>query len=102
MLDSISVVKDSIGTGYSIFFPACFDVLYKNALPEDSYRSFVHNTAFDDKNGSWYYRSLIVPQKIVVHANERGFLYSPDELLLYGYWGWQRLADEVPLPFPLY
>jgi hypothetical protein len=104
MLDSIPIVKDSIGTGYSILFPACFDVIYKRALPESSYRNFFRNTAFDDsniENGSWYYRSLIVPQKIVVHANERGFLYSPDELLLYGYWGWQRLADEVPLPFPV-
>jgi hypothetical protein len=103
-LDTIPVVKDSIGTGYSIFFPACFEVIYKRALPESSYKSFFHNTAFDDSNignGSWHYRSLIIPQKIIAHVDERGFLYSPDELLLSGYWGWQRLADEVPLPFPV-
>lgn len=104
MLDSIPIAKDSIGTGYSILFPDCFEVVYKKTLPENSYKSFFRNTAFDDNNtkgGYWHYRSLIVPQKIVIHADERGFLYSPDELLLYGYWGWQRLADEVPLPFHL-
>lgn len=102
MLDSVPVLKDSIGTGYKIFFPYCFEVSYSRVLPESSYTIFFRQTAFDDsvvKQGFGQYRSLAAMQKAFVRVDEQGFLYSPDELLLYGYWAWQRIADEVPLPF---
>ncbi len=102
MLDSIPVLKDSIGIGYKIFFPYCFEVSYSKILPESSYVNFFRQTAFDDsvvKQGFGQYRSLATMQKVFVRVDEKGFLYSPDELVLYGYWAWQRLADEVPLPY---
>jgi CarboxypepD_reg-like domain len=102
MLDSIPIIKDSIGTGYKVFFPPCFEIIYSKASTESSYQSYFRNTAFDDsslKGGYWQPRTLVAPQKPIVHVDKSGFLYSPNELLLYGYWGWQRISDEVPLSY---
>jgi hypothetical protein len=101
-LDSIPILQDSVGTGYKILFPPCFEIIHAESYTEETYQKSFRNTAFDDKaanRGNWHPRSLIVPQKLVVHADKRGFLYSPDDLLMYGYWGWLRLADEVPVEY---
>lgn len=96
MAEDIRWQQDSTGVLQSSSFPAAIAVLFSRAKPERMFVQQYINSVFTRGDER---RSLIVPQKQPVLVSSLGCFMQPESIVFYGYYGWQRLADELPMTY---
>lgn len=95
-LDSISLQSISALTK-RFSLPGAVEVITQKGKPAElEFVNYAQSTVF----GKSHQRSsLLLPQSLTVDVQTQGVLKRPTDITLYGYWGWQRLADELPLNY---
>jgi hypothetical protein len=72
------------------------EVVYERGQIEFWMRSYLYHTVFE-RSGRPV--SLLQPKKSILLFNSLGYFEEPREVLLAGYYGLQRLADELPATY---
>lgn len=77
--------------------PGAIEVVAQKGKPAElEFVNYAQSTIFAKSHQR---SSLLLPQSLTVDVQTQGVLKRPTDITIYGYWGWQRLADELPLNY---
>lgn len=96
-----TLVKQKVSSLKTLIFKDALYVVFKN---EKETKSYAAHSGYKIKRPSEYSRyqiSLVYQLKPSINFYENGGLYDPGSLLYEGVWGYEKVADMVPMDYSL-